>query len=358
MNSESSDPLMSNCEPPPWVQRRAALLDLHHTTAFRLFHGAADGQAGLYADVLGDFLMSQSETPAGPKERSFIESLTTANGRRLELRGLPRVIIRGVYHKTLSRHVRTASPAETGARCIHGAPAQGPVVVRENGVRYEMSFDEGYSTGLFLDQRENRRRLLTGSIAPGFDLYPSRPPAGFAVLNTFAYTCGFSLCAAMSGAATTSVDLSRKYLEWGHRNFALNGLRAEDHEFITGDVFEWLRRLHRKERRFDLVILDPPTFSASKKTGVFRAAADYGKLVGAALPLLKPDGVLFASTNAAKFPPDPFMRTIQTAVTGASRSILQSHFVPQPLDFPVHKLEPAYLKTAWFRISAAAARHG
>ena len=126
----------------------------------------------------------------------------------------------------------------------------------------------------------------------------SPPLAGMELLNTFAYTCGFSVCAAKAGARTTSLDLSRKYLEWGKRNFALNGLNAAQHSFINGDVFDWLRRLAKKQRRFDVVVLDPPTFSQSKEHGVFQVEKDFGELVTAAVPLLTASGVLFASTNA------------------------------------------------------------
>jgi 23S rRNA (cytosine1962-C5)-methyltransferase len=98
------------------------------------------------------------------------------------------------------------------------------------------------------------------------------------------------------------------------------------------------------------VVLDPPTFSQSKEHGAFRAEKDYGKLVTAALPVLKPDGILFCSTNAADFPPESFLAEIEKAVAPLRRKILQRHYVPQPPDFPVSRAEPAYLKTAWMRI--------
>jgi len=172
------------------------------------------------------------------------------------------------------------------------------------------------------------------------------------LLNTFAYTCGFSVCAAKAGARTTSLDLSRKYLEWGKRNFALNGLKVSDHAFIAGDVFDWLRRLAKKERQFDLIALDPPTFSQSKEHGVFQAEKDFGELVTSALPLLKPQGVLFASTNAARLTPDHFLAQITRAIDSARRKIHQKHYAPQPADFPISRpAEPAYLKTIWLRVS-------
>jgi 23S rRNA (cytosine1962-C5)-methyltransferase len=165
---------------------------------------------------------------------------------------------------------------------VLGEATPGRFEIRENGVRFELSFNEGYSPGLFLDQRDNRHRFLTGDIAADFDFGPWTPDFGF--LNCFSYTCDFSVCAALAGAKTTSLDLSKKYLEWGWRNFALNGLDPAAHDFIYGDAFDWMRRLAKKGRAFDCVVLDPPTFSQSKEHGAFRVEKDWGRLVAAALP--------------------------------------------------------------------------
>jgi 23S rRNA (cytosine1962-C5)-methyltransferase len=115
-------------------------------------------------------------------------------------------------------------------------------------------------------------------------------------------------------------------------------------------VFEWLRRLAKKGRRFDALVLDPPTFSQAKESGVFRVEKDYGKLVEAALPLLKTGGVLFASANATGWPPEEFMAGLEKAIRDAGRKTLQRHYSPQPPDFPVSREEPAYLKAVWARI--------
>ena len=224
-------------------------------------------------------------------------------------------------------------------------------MVRENGLQFELSFTEGYSVGLFLDQRDNRRRLLTRHVASDFPLLPSSTGNGqWELLNVFAYTCGFSVCAAKAGAQTTSLDLSRRWLDWGKRNFALNQLEPAGHEFLYGEAFDWLRRLAKKGRRFDVIILDPPTFSQSKESGVFQADKHYDRLVTAALPLLVAGGVLLASTNAADWAPDIFLGVVDKAIRATHRRILQRHYVPQPPDFPVSRAEPAYLKTAWLRI--------
>jgi 23S rRNA (cytosine1962-C5)-methyltransferase len=213
-----------------------------------------------------------------------------------------------------------------------------------------LSFTEGYSIGLFLDQRENRRRLLSGYISSGFPLFDSEIPAP-EVLNTFSYTCGFSVHAAQAGARTTNLDLSKKYLQWGKEHFLLNRLDPQEHDFIFGDVFDWMRRFHKKGRKFDLILLDPPTFSRSKQFGAFRAEKDYSKLVAAALLLLKPRGVLFASCNTAALPAAGFIAAVRMPIHQFKRAILQEHYVPQPPDFPISRDEPAFLKTCWLRLA-------
>lgn len=322
----------------PWLELRRALVDPCQTNAYRLLHGGSDGHPGWYVERLGDFILSQSESP--PSARHF-QLLTSW---REPLAAL------GVYHKVLDRHLRRSTLEQVSPQNVIGDCAPDRFVVLENGMRFELSFQEGYSVGLFLDQRDNRRRLLVNHIAADFPAWGSGS-SGPEVLNVFAYTCGFSVCAARAGARTTSLDLSKKYLEWGKRNFALNSVDPGSHDFIHGDALAWMGRWGRQKRLFDLILLDPPTFSRSREQGVFQAERDFGKLVDAALPLLRPGGHLFASTNAAQLAPEVFVETVEAAVTRARRTILQRHYAPQPPDFPVSRAEPGYLKTLWVRLS-------
>ena len=328
---------------------REALMDPEETDACRLIHGAADGWPGWYVDRLGSVLLSQSDRPLATDQLAELEKLLATVPA---LRPVPHAP--GAYHKSLTRQVRLTTVAAASPRRVLGPPAPEQFVIRENSVAFELSLSAVGAVGLFLDQRDNRRRFTTGHVAAGFALFPSTirtPPDPPTLLNAFAYTCGFSVCAARAGARTTSLDLSRNYLDWGRRNFALNGLDPTAHEFLVGDVFDWLRRLAKKGRAFDAVVLDPPTFSQSKRSGVFRAEKDYGALVVAALPLLQPEGVLFASTNTAGLPPQAFLGAIEAAVRAAGRRIVQRHYAPQPPDFPITRAEPAYLKTVWLRVA-------
>ncbi|MDQ6631424.1 MAG: pseudouridine synthase [Verrucomicrobiota bacterium] len=332
----------------PRLALRAAVIDFNLTNTFRLIDGAADGWPGWHLDKLGDFLLSESWEPPGDDQKSF------------SMDAMGKFAARGVYHKTLNRHVQNTT-REKSPQFICGEIAPEEFLVREYGVKFALRFSEGYSVGLFLDQRENRCRLLTNYIGPDFFISDISslgsleenlcPLQGLTVLNTFAYTCGFSVCAARAGAKVTSLDLSKKYLNWGKQNFALNHLEMSNHEFICGDVFDWLRRWAKKKRVFDVVILDPPTFSHSKKSGCFQAEKNYGKLIKAALPILKPNGILFASNNTASFAPENFLAIIKTEITAARRKIVREQYVPQPPDFPISREGPAYLKTVWLQIN-------
>ena len=333
----TSEPL-TFCSPCDWSADtlRAAMMEPSRTDTVRLIHGASAGWPGWFVDKLGDYLLAQGEHELSGAQRAELESLARTYA------------VRGVYHKVLNRNVRQSKVADASPQLIFGEAAPERFTIRENGLSYELSFSEGYSVGLFLDQRDNRRHLLTGHVAADFDLW--RAGLQPEVLNTFAYTCGFSVAAAKAGARTTSLDLSKKYLEWGKRNFALNGLDPAQHDFIFGDTFDWMRRLVKKGRTFDVIVLDPPTFSKSKESGTWQAEKDYGKLVEAALLLLKSKGVLLASTNAARLEPEKFLEALRVAVTKSGRKIVQQHYVPQPPDFPITRAEPAYLKTVWLRV--------
>lgn len=315
------------------MDSRAAILKPGRTDAVRLVHGAADGKPGVYLERLGDYLLLQSERDPGAELLKFINA------------ELVRQACRGVYFKLLRRQIRKTEVGDASPRLLAGEAAPEQFEIRENGVRYEASFREGYSYGLFLDQRENRARIRRPD---GLSL----PPTATAprLLNAFAYTCAFSVCGGLAGFDTTSLDLSRKYLDWGRRNFELNGIDADGHDFIYGDVFDWFRRFHNKGRKFEVIVLDPPTFSKSKKRQ-FKAERDYGELVAMALPILAPGGVLFVSTNAARLSVSRFQRHCSDAVVTAGRRVLEEEFVGQPADFPVALDEPAYLKTMWLRVA-------
>jgi 23S rRNA (cytosine1962-C5)-methyltransferase len=155
----------------------------------------------------------------------------------------------------------------------------------ERTLRYGIDFGGGYSVGLFIDQRENRR--IVRDISPR------------SLLNCFAYTCSFSVAAATVGARTVNIDLSKRSLDRGRENFALNSLSTNDHRFLADDVMAVLPRLARKGGKFDVIILDPPTFSRSHRGKTFQVEQDFEKLLLAALELAERDGKILLSTNCS-----------------------------------------------------------
>ena len=158
--------------------------------------------------------------------------------------------------------------------------------VLERMLRYGVDFGAGYSVGFFIDQRENRQ--FVRKIAPRN------------LLNCFAYTCSFSVAAATVGAKTISVDLSKKSLSRGRENFALNSLPTDDHRFLADDVLEVLPRLARKGEKFDVIILDPPTFSRSHRGRPFQVEQDFEKLLLAALEVTHRNARILLSTNCSR----------------------------------------------------------
>jgi 23S rRNA (guanine2445-N2)-methyltransferase / 23S rRNA (guanine2069-N7)-methyltransferase len=167
-------------------------------------------------------------------------------------------------------------------------------VVEEGGLKFRVNFDDYLDTGLFLDHRPTRARIRELAKGKRF-------------LNLFAYTSTATVYAAAGGAlSSTSVDLSRTYLDWSERNLGLNNLAARNHELVQADCREWLEATARTRHQYDLIFLDPPTFSNSKRMeGVLDTGRDHPDLVDACIRVLAPGGLLVFSTNAQKFKLDP-----------------------------------------------------
>jgi 23S rRNA (cytosine1962-C5)-methyltransferase len=172
------------------------------------------------------------------------------------------------------------------------------------------------------------------------------------VLNLFAYTCGFGVCAALAGAARVlNLDLSRNYLDWGRENYALNGLDADPHDFVFGDALDWLGRLSRRGEQFDLVILDPPSFS-SGRSGAFSVVRDFPRLATLAARVVAPGGILLAATNHAGTSETRFDGWLAAATGAAGRRgrLARRWHEPAP-DFPVPPGESPYLKVRAVELS-------
>jgi 23S rRNA (cytosine1962-C5)-methyltransferase len=186
--------------------------------------------------------------------------------------------------RVFARFIPTKNERREPPALVVGDPSESLLTVAtERYLRFAIDFGTGYSPGLFLDQRENRR--YARHIAPR------------RLLNCFAYTCSFSVYAACNGASTLNIDLSKKYLMRGRENFALNNLSTIDHRFILDDVRSVLPRLARRGEKFDAIILDPPTFSRSPGGKTFQVQHDFESLLISGLAVAERDAHVLVSTN-------------------------------------------------------------
>lgn len=192
--------------------------------------------------------------------------------------------------------------------------------VLEYGVKFKVNLVDYLDTGLFLDHRETRR--LVASMAQGKRL-----------LNLFAYTCSFSVHAAMAGAKSTkSVDLSNTYTEWGRDNFLLNSISLHNHLIVRADC---LKFLNEERGKYDLIVIDPPTISRSKKMDqMFDVQFDYIPLILKSMDLLSEGGTLFFSTNSRKFDFD------ETKFPGCSIQEISKKTIP--IDFHNQKIHRSW----------------
>ncbi len=314
------------------LDRRASLAADSSTTAYRLINRAADGFPDLAVDRYGSVLVAHVYSrgrPVPPPTR-LLRALAGHTGAR------------AVYVKFRPEQASALSDSAREA-LAPSAPVLGDPVdeaeVLEDGLRYLIRPGEGLSAGLFLDMRVTRAWVRAHA-------------AGRSVLNCFAYTCAFGVAAQAGGARrAVNLDLSRRYLDWGKRNTELNGLPAAPTDFIFGDVFDWLRRLARAGQRFDLVILDPPSYATSRHTR-FAVERDYARLVALAAPAVAPGGWLLACANTQSVTRRALLAQIHAGLAGHPARVTRVAHEPA-LDFPTAPGAEPYLKVCFVHFAAA-----
>ena len=278
--------------------------------AFRLVNDQGDGLPGVTVDRYGDWAVLSVTSADAEAQAQGIADFLVERG------------VRGVYLKRRERRdlrraeVGELAPVEPTA----GVATSSPLLVSEGGLKVRCELGEGLSTGLFVDQRDNRRRVL--EIA-----------CGRQVLNLFSYTCSFSVAAALGGASkVTSVDLSGRALERGRVSFADNGLDPAAHDFAQTDAVRYVRGAVKHGRRFGLIVLDPPSF-ASVGRATWRFERDIEPMLADCLKLLTPDGVLLCVTNHKQTNLAAFRRYLQSAAERA-RVRIKLRDLPSGLDCP------------------------
>ena len=305
------------------------------TTAFRLIHEAGDAMPGLAVDVYGDHLVAhlyadEDATFDEPARRDRVLDRLAALGAD------------GIYLKVRPRQANTLVDTRRDELApklpVRGTPAPDDLVVLEEGVPYGVRLGDGLSTGLFLDQRTNRVRVREAA-------------RGKRVLNLFAYTCGFSVAAAVGGASrTVSVDAAAVALERGRENLARVGATdPQQHQLVAADAFAWLANAAKLKERFDLVLLDPPSYS-STKVARFVGRSDYGDLAALAMAVLAPGGILLACSNHRQVSASRFRKFLHDAARQSGRTIVQAKDIPTPPDFPAPLGGESHLKSVWVTV--------
>jgi 23S rRNA (cytosine1962-C5)-methyltransferase len=299
------------------------------TTAYRVVHGENDGLPGLVVDRYGHVLVVKLYSTA------WVPHLAVVVPILRELVPVSSIVLR------LARSL--AEPELRGlveGMSLIGPDVVAPVPFLEHGLRFEADVVHGGKTGHFLDQRDNRIEV-------------GRRATGARVLDVFSSTGGFSVHAAAGGARSVlSIDSNPHALEQARRNMSLNADRPEvaacRHEVVAGDAFAELERLAAKRARFDLVVVDPPSF-APNAAAVPRALHAYERLADLSVQLVEVGGLLVSASCSSRVPVADFLRTVHAGAARAGYELDEERRTEHALDHPIGFPEGAYLKALWSR---------
>ncbi|MBX3440880.1 MAG: class I SAM-dependent rRNA methyltransferase [Planctomyces sp.] len=285
------------------------------TTGYRLVNGEGDGLPGLVIDRYGDTAVIKLDGP-GPEGFWGAHGIAEFLTDRLRLAGV----------------VRRPRDREQKPDVLTGDPPQESEFL-EHGLRFTADVIQGQKTGFFLDQRENRRLM--------------RDCCGDqTVLNLFSYTGGFSIAAGAGGAReVTSVDSAAPAIAVADRHWRLNGLPEGQHTGVVADAFAFLAEAQDAQRRWEVVIVDPPSFAPSSKS-VPRAQKAYTRLIAASASVVAPDGLLAACSCSSHIDEGRFLEICGAATTEARRRARILTVAGQPADhpWPIACPELRYLK--------------
>ncbi len=297
---------------------RHSLFD-ERTSGFRLFNGEGDGLPGLVGDIYGDAAVLQLDG-AGPNGFWNSAGIAAWLAGKLSLKCV------------VERSRGVGQP-------LWGEMPAAPVAFVENGVRFQADVVRGQKTGFFFDQRDNRQKIRELT-------------AGRRVLNLFGYTGGFSVYAGLGWAGhVTTVDLAAPALEAAQANWTLNQLPVDRHAVVTADAFEFLAQAAQQRQRWDLVVVDPPSFAPSQ-AAVVKAIAAYQKLIGAAAAVTAGEGLLAAASCSSHVTLAAFLSACEEGISLARRRATVLYIGGQPADHPTPVALPEfrYLKFVLMRV--------
>lgn len=306
---------------------RASLHDDLHTNAYRIIHGENDGLPSVILDRYADMYVLKLYSPAWvPWLAQLVEAIE-------------QVIAPQTLILRLSRQFEQEN--SFGLRdgmLIHGRKPTHPVRFRENGLHFSADVIKGNKTGHFLDQRDNRQRVrhLT---------------AGAHVLDLFTATGGFAVYSAAGGAqSVTAVDINPHALATAEANWHLNTALSSKLTTQVGDVFQVGRKLMRQGRRFDVVIVDPPSF-AHKQAQVAKALSAYKRLTSMSLTLVKSGGTLVMASCSSRVSAETFFTIVEQEAQDFGRRLHIIQRTTHPVDHPINFPEGAYLKCLFAELS-------
>ncbi|MBD0732213.1 class I SAM-dependent rRNA methyltransferase [Bacillus paranthracis] len=305
------------------LHKRKQFYKSSDTTAFRALNGEGDGLGGLIIDYYdGYYVVSWYSEGIYTFRDEIIAALQKVAN------------FKGIYEK---KRFDTKGKYIEGDDFVAGERGEFPLIVKENGVNFAVYLNDGAMVGVFLDQRNVRKQIR--------DKYAK----GRTVLNMFSYTGAFSVFAALGGASkTTSVDLANRSLSKTIEQFSVNEVDYEAQDIIVEDVFLYFKYAAKKKMKFDMVVLDPPSFARSKKY-TFSAAKDYKNLLKETIAITENNGIIVASTNCSSFDMKKFKGFIDTAFKemNGKYKILEEHSLPEDFRTIDQFKEGDYLKVVF-----------
>ncbi len=279
-----------------------------NSTAYRVFNGIGDGLEGVTLDKFNKHYVLQIFNKDLEKRAQYIglkflscvdaeyfiiKLRCSSNG--LSLKKFPTIILKD-----------TDSCSET--------------IVVENGLKFFIDCNDAVNNGLFLDMRDNRKNLESGLSSEN------------SMLNCFSYTCSFGVYAASKGCKTFNVDISKKNLEWGKKNYELNNLIFDEESFVQSDVLTYLDRAINEKLKFSSIVLDPPSFSRNKKSH-FSVKDSFSELIYKSLLLLEAKGTILVSSNNSLMSHAFFHSLLVDAANSAGRKMVAFEKICQGRDF-------------------------
>ncbi|MBM6506992.1 MULTISPECIES: class I SAM-dependent rRNA methyltransferase [Staphylococcus] len=292
------------------------------TNAFRLFNAEGDGVGGLTIDNYDGNLLIQWYSKGIYKYRYYILEAIKSTFE-----------YQSIYEK-----MRFKDTEYTGG-FVEGERQTFPIVIEENFTFYNVDLEDGLMTGIFLDQKEVRKKLR--------DQFSE----GRHILNVFSYTGAFSVVAAQNALSTTSVDLANRSRGLTEENFGLNAIDPKSEYIYVMDTFDFYNYAKRHGHQYDTIVIDPPSFARNKKK-TFSVQKDYDKLIDGALDILSEKGTLLLCTNSSVFSLKAFKNVIKTTLDNAEVEYEIKEVMGLPKDFKTHPhYKPSkYLKAIFVNI--------